>query len=77
VQNGTPLYVLQELGGWKSPEMVRRYAHLAAEHLAPFADRLLAVRAADAGPGAVDLEGAGSYGTNPSQAWKAKRLSRS
>jgi hypothetical protein len=25
---------LQELGGWESPEMVRRYAHLTAEHLA-------------------------------------------
>ena len=28
IQSGTPLSVLQELGGWKSPEMVRRYAHL-------------------------------------------------
>ncbi|HEY2464885.1 MAG TPA: site-specific integrase [Steroidobacteraceae bacterium] len=35
VQNGTPLFVLQELGGWESVEMVRRYAHLAADHLAP------------------------------------------
>ena len=41
VQSGTPLYALQELGGWESPEMVRRYAHLSAEHLAPFADRLV------------------------------------
>ena len=40
VQGGTPLYVLQELGGWASAEMVRKYAHLAAEHLAPWADRL-------------------------------------
>ena len=31
VQNGTPLFALQELGGWESPEMVRRYAHLAAD----------------------------------------------
>lgn len=45
VQNGTPLFALQELGGWQSPAMVRRYAHLAADHLAPFADRLGAVRA--------------------------------
>jgi integrase len=37
VQNGTPVSVLQELGSWESPEMVRRYAHLAAEHLAPYA----------------------------------------
>lgn len=44
VQNGTPLYALQELGGWESPEMVRRYAHLSAEHLAPYADRLCALR---------------------------------
>lgn len=44
VQNGTPLYALQELGGWESPEMVRRYAHFSAEHLAPFADRLCASR---------------------------------
>ena len=28
VQNGTPLFALQELGGWESAEMVRRYAHL-------------------------------------------------
>lgn len=44
VQNGTPLFALQELGGWESAEMVRRYAHLAADHLAPYADRLTALR---------------------------------
>jgi integrase len=27
VQNGTPLHALQGLGGWDSPEMVRRDAH--------------------------------------------------
>ena len=48
VQNGTPLFALQELGGWESPEMVRRYAHLSADHLAPFAERLCALRAVDA-----------------------------
>ena len=47
VQNGTPLFALQELGGWSSTEMVRRYAHLAADHLAPYAQRLGAVRAAE------------------------------
>jgi hypothetical protein len=26
IQNGTPLYDLQEMGGWKSAAMVRRYA---------------------------------------------------
>jgi hypothetical protein len=45
VQNGTPLFALQELGGWESAEMVRRYAHLAADHLAPYAERLCAARA--------------------------------
>jgi hypothetical protein len=30
----------QELGGWASYAMVQRYAHLAADHLAPRADRL-------------------------------------
>lgn len=40
VQNGTPLFALQELGGWESQEMVRRYAHLAADHLAPYANQL-------------------------------------
>jgi integrase len=40
VQSGTPLHVLQELGGWASYAMVQRYAHLAADHLAPWAERL-------------------------------------
>ena len=47
VQNGTPLFALQELGGWASAEMVRRYAHLAADHLAPYAERLSALRAGE------------------------------
>ncbi len=38
--NGTPLHVLQELGAWESEEMVRRYAHFSAEHLAPYADNV-------------------------------------
>lgn len=38
-QAGTPMQVLQELGGWETAEMVRRYAHFGAEHLTPFADR--------------------------------------
>jgi integrase len=40
IQGGTPLYVLQEMGGWASSEMVRRYAHLSADHLAPYAAKL-------------------------------------
>ena len=39
VQEGTPLHVLQELGGWESPEMVRKYAHLTPWHLAEWVDR--------------------------------------
>jgi integrase len=34
IQHGTPLYDLQEKGGWKSAEMVRRYAHLAPAKMA-------------------------------------------
>ncbi len=38
--SGTHLQVLMELGGWKSFEMVLRYAHLAPEHLANAAKRI-------------------------------------
>lgn len=38
VQAGTPLHVLQELGGWQTADMVRRYGHLSADHLAKYAD---------------------------------------
>jgi len=44
-QAGTPPNVLQELGGWESADMVRRYAHLATSHLAEFAERLSRPRA--------------------------------
>lgn len=47
MQSGTPQFALQELGGWESAEMVRRYAHLAADHLAPYAERLCAGRAVE------------------------------
>ena len=40
VQRGTPVHVLQELGGWSNTEMVKRYAHLSVEHLAEYAERL-------------------------------------
>ena len=36
VQNGTPLMVLKELGGWEKLEMVNKYAHLSGEHLSKF-----------------------------------------
>jgi len=40
VMNGTTLQELMELGGWKSFEMVLRYAHLAPEHLSTAAARI-------------------------------------
>lgn len=45
VQNGTPLHVLQELGGWSCYAMVQRYAHLSAEHLAEYAGNVSKIRA--------------------------------
>ncbi|MFT5220953.1 MAG: integrase [Planctomycetota bacterium] len=39
-QNGTPLHILQELGGWSDIRMVQRYAHLAPEHLASYAGNI-------------------------------------
>jgi len=41
VQGGTPLLALKELGGWKTLEMVMRYAHLAPEHLAQHASAVM------------------------------------
>ena len=46
VQAGTPLHVLQELGGWECVEMVRKYAHLSTAHLADYVDRLSSLRLA-------------------------------
>lgn len=43
VQAGTPLYKLQQLGGWESAEMVRRYAHLAPEDLAKAAANIVPI----------------------------------
>ena len=40
VMSGTNLQELMELGGWKSYEMVLRYAHLAPEHLSSAARRI-------------------------------------
>lgn len=38
VQNGTPLDVLQKLGGWSDLRMVMNYAHHSPSYLAGFAD---------------------------------------
>lgn len=39
-QSGVPTWALQELGGWKSESMVRRYAHINADHLAPYTNSI-------------------------------------
>jgi integrase len=39
-QQGTPLNVLQELGGWESETMVKRYAHLAPAQLTEHSERV-------------------------------------
>jgi len=41
VQSGTDIHVLQEMGGWKSIEMVQRYAHLSSKHLVDHAERIV------------------------------------
>jgi len=43
VQAGTPLNVLQELGGWSDYKMVLRYSHLAPEHLSEHANRISSI----------------------------------
>lgn len=40
IQSGVPLSVLQEMGDWESIEMVRRYAHLAPNHLTEHARQI-------------------------------------
>jgi len=44
MQAGTPLHVLQQLGGWASSQMTQRYAHFTpghlAGHVAAFGDRV-------------------------------------
>ena len=58
VQNGTPLFALQELGGWESAEMVRRYAHLRGGSPGALCGSPVSLRA----------DGAKCYGTFTSQA---------
>jgi integrase len=53
VQAGTPLNVLQELGGWSSYEMVLRYAHLAPEHLSQHANSISGIVAKTVASGNV------------------------
>lgn len=37
---GTPMSVLQELGGWHSAEMVKKYSHLSPEYLVQAAEKV-------------------------------------
>lgn len=54
-QAGIGLDDLQELGGWESPIMVQRYAHLDVEHLAPKAAVLDGVLSAGQAPRTVQI----------------------
>ena len=49
VQAGTSIHVLQELGSWSDIRMVQRYAHLAPEHLAKFANNIALPKQEDKG----------------------------
>jgi len=40
VQAGVPDNVLQTLGAWETPKMVRRYAHHSADSMRPFAEKV-------------------------------------
>ena len=55
VQSGTPLHALRELGGWSTTQMVQRYAHLSAEHLAECANRLGCPRTISGTPGKASM----------------------
>jgi len=50
IQSGTPLHALKELGGWSDYKMVLRYAHLAPEHLAEYAERINPIRTVSGTP---------------------------
>ena len=39
VQRGTPIEILQELGGWSDYKMFKRYAHFSHEHLKCYVNR--------------------------------------
>lgn len=45
VQEGVPLFALQEMGGWKTAAMVRRYAHLSPAHNLRYAQTIDAIMA--------------------------------
>ncbi len=62
VQAGTPLNVLRELGGWATMDIVLRYAHLSAEHLAEHANRISGPRLVRTIPGTATQKVAATSG---------------
>lgn len=63
VMSGTPLEVLQKLGGWASFDMVLRYAHLAPSHVAAYAANVIGTNLAQMENEVREprLEGAATY----------------
>lgn len=43
VQSGVSLLALKEAGGWETPEMIQRYAHLSAGHLTEHVSKIDAI----------------------------------
>ncbi len=68
VMAGTPLEVLQRLGGWASLDMVMRYAHLAPGHIARYASNV-------SGPNLTQVAGGVSNPTRQ-RAYKPLRKKR-
>ncbi len=62
VQAGTPLPVLQELGGWASLQMVQRYAHLGRSHVAAWAGNMASSGTTPAQPAAQTTRDHGPEG---------------
>ena len=58
MQSGTPLHALQELGGWETAEMVRRYAHLSNEHLAQYVEQFSPLRVVEREVSTLELRSA-------------------
>ena len=52
----------QELGAWETADMVRRYAHLTSEHLAPYVERFSQLRVVHPEENVTDTLRAVSYG---------------
>ena len=53
IQNGTPLPILKDMGGWADLKMVMRYAHFSSDHLKEYGDN---AGKRPSGSGAVSTE---------------------